>query len=88
MSSSFRHIPKRTLKTVLKRAPGLIAACVMALFSPLLGAQAYPAKPVRIIVPVGVGLDPWASSAEDLSSRIKADYEKVRPHHQTHRCPQ
>ena len=48
---------------MLKCALSLIAACAIVLVSPLSGAQAYPAKAVRIIVPIGPG------GATDILSR-------------------
>src|SRR5688572_9833027 len=41
--------------TTMKRVPRLLAAITFALFCPLLSAQGYPTKPVRIIVPVAAG---------------------------------
>jgi tripartite-type tricarboxylate transporter receptor subunit TctC len=39
----------------MKRVPQLIAVIVMALLCTAPGAQPYPSKPVRIIVPIGTG---------------------------------
>ena len=39
----------------MKRVPQLIAVMVMALLCTAPGAQPYPSKPVRIIVPIGTG---------------------------------
>ena len=50
----------------------IVAACALALVCPLSVAQGYPAKPVRIIVPVGAG------GATDVLARLVADFMTTR----------
>jgi tripartite-type tricarboxylate transporter receptor subunit TctC len=56
-------LANRVLRRLLHHAPGFIAGFIMVFICPLLNAQEYPTKPVRIIVPVGPG------GATDILSR-------------------
>jgi tripartite-type tricarboxylate transporter receptor subunit TctC len=53
----------RDWRRILRQAPGFIGGLIILLICPLLNAQEYPTKPVRIIVPVGPG------GATDILSR-------------------
>lgn len=55
MPSSIIESAKALWQHEVNRTRRFAAGLVLALFCPLLGAQGYPAKAVRIIVPVGTG---------------------------------